>query len=333
MITFSRATQLVKMLGARHARIATAICLCLTGSAVPLNAQNSVVFGNAVITPGLQSQGFTITTSVNQTDTTSSVTYNITPPDNYVVNTETIVGQIGIQFLVPAGSQASGTATITYTGWANVLGAASGGFFASGGYNGGAGPQMVNFSTAAGAGTLSFYIAGTTIGGSQPAPASSITISLDIGNPRHGRKAYLNDYLGMGKTNYAIWRPSEGNWYLDLINQPSVVAQWGEPGDVPAPGDYDGDGITDLAVWRPSDQVWYIILSGSGQPIGVQWGLPGDIPIIGADYDGDGRTDLAIWRPSDGTWWVQFSSTGEVVVTQWGVPGDVPLVGDFNGDG
>lgn len=306
--------------------------LFLCAGASPLIAQASLVFGNPVVAQGLKANGFTVQTSVTQTNTTSSVTYSITPPNNYVHEGNTPIGQITMQFLVPPGSQANGQVTVSFTGWANVLGGTSGGLVVIAGYNGGVSPQSQNFASRAGAGTLSIYLSGSSVNNPQVTPASSITIQTNIGNPRGGRKAYLNDYLGLGKTNYALWRPSEGNWYINSLSQPQQVVQWGLPGDVPVPGDYDGDGITDFAVWRPSGQNWYVILSSTGQAVVTRWGLPGDFPIRAGDYDGDGKTDYAVWRPSEGNWYVKLSSTGREVVTQFGLPGDIPLTGNFDGD-
>ncbi len=308
------------------------ICLLLCAGSAPVYAQNSLVFGNPVVNAGLP-QGFGIQTSVSQTATTSSVTYTITPPQNYQQNAETVVGQIDVQLIAPNGATVNGQANVTYTGWANMLGATSGGLFVGAGYNNGASPQVQNFQSKAGAGQLSFYLTGTSLNNPQPAPVSSITVTVNIGNPLGGRRAYLNDFLGAGKTNYAVFRPPEGNWYLDLISAPPETIQWGLPGDVPVPGDYDGDGVTDVAVWRPSDQNWYVKLSRTGTEIVQQWGWPGDYPILGGDYDGDGKTDFAVWRPSEGSWYVKLSSNGAEVVTQWGLPGDIPLTGNYDGDG
>lgn len=149
----------------------------------------------------------------------------------------------------------------------------------------------------------------------------------------NGGKPVRNDFLGAGQTSLGVWRPSEGNWYLNFGSNGQSVVQWGLAGDIPVPGDYDGDGRTDVAVWRPSDQQWYITLSSTGSQVIERWGLAGDFPVIGGDFDGDGKTDLAVWRPSEGNWYVLLSSSGAAIVKQFGLPGDTPLTADFDGDG
>jgi hypothetical protein len=143
----------------------------------------------------------------------------------------------------------------------------------------------------------------------------------DVGSVSWGASGDVpvnGDYDGDNVTEIAVWRPSNGRWYVYGMSN----QQWGTKGDIPVPGDYNGDGTTDLAVWRPSNGRWY--LYGIG---GVSWGQLGDIPVPG-DYNGDGRTDLAVWRPSNARWYIK-----DIGSFQFGIYTDIPVPGDYDGDG
>lgn len=139
------------------------------------------------------------------------------------------------------------------------------------------------------------------------------------------------DYDQDGKADFAVWRPSTGNWHiLGSVSNVIRVEQWGQPGDVPVPGDFDHDGRPDFVVWRPSTGNWHVKSSATGAVRVVQWGQLGDIPMSG-DFDGDGVADYAVYRPGNGWWYVKDAVTGATTSAQWGLPGDVPVGGDFDG--
>jgi glucose/arabinose dehydrogenase len=164
-------------------------------------------------------------------------------------------------------------------------------------------------------------------------PSTSTVYQAFFALPSGVVRARKSDFDEDGRTDFAVWRPSEGNWYLiDSATGGTRGRQWGLTNDLIVPGDYDGDGKTDFAVWRPSEGNWYVIRSSTGAVSTQQWSLNGDVPVPG-DYDGDGKTDFAVWRPSEGNWYVIYSSTGAVSTQQWGLNGDVPVPGDYDGDG
>ena len=143
------------------------------------------------------------------------------------------------------------------------------------------------------------------------------------------------DFDNDGKTDFSVFRPAEGNWYLNQTTAGFGVVNWGISTDTLVPGDFDGDDKTDFAVFRPNADAaqpdFYILNSNGFTLSGVSWGLAGDIPVI-QDYDGDDKEDIGVFRPSNNTWYI-LKSGGGATFTTFGQAGDVPVAGDFDGDG
>ncbi len=143
------------------------------------------------------------------------------------------------------------------------------------------------------------------------------------------------DFDGDGKTDLSVFRPSEGNWYLNRSMAGFSVINWGVSTDALVPADYDNDGKTDTAIFRPnatpSASDFYILNSNGFTVSGVSWGTTGDVAVV-ADYDGDGKADPAVFRPSSNTWYV-LKSTGGFTSDVFGQSGDVPMAMDTNADG
>ena len=143
------------------------------------------------------------------------------------------------------------------------------------------------------------------------------------------------DFDGDGKTDLSVYRPAEGNWYINGSNTGFNVITWGNATDTPALGDYDGDGKADTTVFRPTTAAgtpdFYILNSKDFTLTGIEWGSAGDLAVVG-DYDGDGKADPSIFRPSNNTWYI-LKSGGGISVVPFGQSGDIPAPGDYDGDG
>jgi hypothetical protein len=141
-----------------------------------------------------------------------------------------------------------------------------------------------------------------------------------------GDKPLTADFSGDGLDELAVFRPSDGNWYIyNRVADSYQIVHWGMPGDTPIAKDFDGDSRSDLAVFRPSDGTWYILNSLDNSILIRQFGIGDDIPVP-ADFDKDTVTDIAVYRPSNGTWYVARSSDNTLFSTRFGRSGDIPVM-------
>lgn len=149
-----------------------------------------------------------------------------------------------------------------------------------------------------------------------------------------GDKPVPGDYDGDGKTDFSVFRPSTGEWFVLQSSDGSwlSVVAWGNDTDELVPADYDGDGKTDRAVWRPSDGTWYVVRSSDGTSLYQPYGTTGDRPAP-ADYDGDGRADIAVWRNSNQSFYSLNSSNGATSIVGISQSSSEPVSADYDGDG
>jgi subtilisin-like proprotein convertase family protein len=148
-----------------------------------------------------------------------------------------------------------------------------------------------------------------------------------------GRRAVNTpfDFDADGKTDFSVFRPSNGVWYiLRSSDNAATGVQFGLGTDRLVAADYDGDRKTDIAVFRQG--FWFVLNSSTNTMQAMNWGIAGDAVAPG-DYDGDGKADFAVFRPSHATWYVLQSSNNNILAQQFGAASDIPVPADYDGDG
>ncbi len=116
---------------------------------------------------------------------------------------------------------------------------------------------------------------------------------------REGDVPVAGDWTGRGTTSVGLFRPSTGEWFLDMNanrswngcakNKDLCIVSFGKTGDLPISGDWTGiTGVSSIGVFRPSTGEWFLDRNGNGKWDGetldtyvAGFGQAGDIPVVG----------------------------------------------------
>ena len=149
------------------------------------------------------------------------------------------------------------------------------------------------------------------------------------------------DFDGDGKSDTAVFRPSDGIWYLNQSTAGFGYKQWGLSTDRPAAADVNLDGKTDIGVFR--DGAWHFFTSGSAVHYYMCLGAPGDLPLVGYNQEFGGNREFFAsrgLRSGSMRWFIHGGFVSCWLFNQQPQPdsvagelaSDKPVVGDFNGD-
>ena len=163
---------------------------------------------------------------------------------------------------------------------------------------------------------------------------------ITFGQP--GDQPIVGDWNGSGTDKPGVFRPSTGQFLLQISPREIIAINFGSPGTIAVVGDWDGNGIDTPGVFSPPNGLWSLTnginglnVSGSTPPgFAFTFGQGGDLPIAG-DWDGNGVDGVGLFRGGNATFFLSNGFKGVVDFKPFifGVVGGKPIAGDWNGDG
>ena len=151
----------------------------------------------------------------------------------------------------------------------------------------------------------------------------------------------VGDWDNTGRTRLGLFRPSTGNWFLDIngddIYTPGVdrmITNFGA-GAYPVVGDWDNTGRTRLGYF--SGGLWFLDINGDNAfDYAHDWvkafGVNGDVPVVG-DWTNTGRSRIGVFR--GGLWYLDLlgNFTDQGISAIAGASTDNPVFADWNNSG
>ncbi len=181
--------------------------------------------------------------------------------------------------------------------------------------------------------------------------------AVDACLPQFGAPADLpvvGDWDGMGQVRVGVFRPSTGEWFLDMNGNGAwdgctvdmCVSSFGKSGDRPVTRQISGLNRSIIGTFTPQQGLWQFDLNSNGKfdncsvdQCAQSFGSPQDIPVVG-DWNGSGTEEVGVFTPSSGQWLLdgngngRFDSCGtDICLPQFGAPNDLPVVGDWDRTG
>lgn len=167
---------------------------------------------------------------------------------------------------------------------------------------------------------------------------------------QRGDLPVVGDWSGTGRWKIGVFRPSTGEWFLDLeaarkfdgCTVDRCVVSFGQHRDLPVTGDWNASGISNIGLFRPNTGEWFLDLNGNGIWDGCNvdqciagFGQSGDLPVAG-DWDATGASKIGLFRPATGEWFLDMNGNSQwdgtnvdKYISGFGQAGDLPVIGKW----